>query len=263
MEPSADIDFLRVLLPLVVVVFIIAIGVFLLNQQFQKNLFRQKLTQEELKRSHQRDLLKSSIEVQEKERKRIARDLHDEMGASLSMARMQLVRLEEALSKDQLAGSIKNVRNIVESTLNSVREISHQLMPPQLEALGLSKTLGSLADQINEGDDLQLQLNLTELTGRLPWFIELGLYRMTLELIQNTLKHADASEAHLSLSDSMNEHVLLTYSDNGKGINSLNAPGMGLKNLEARANALGGNFELKESEGFLARITIPVNEKTK
>ncbi len=254
-------DFLRVLLPLVVIVFIIAIGVFLLNQHFQKNLFKQKLTQEEIKRSHQQELLKSSIGVQETERKRIARDLHDEMGASLSIARMQLVRLQEELvGSEKYISSIQTVLKIVESSITSVREISHRLMPVQLESLGLVKTLTSIVDQVNEGTGPKIKLKISSSIGRMPWNIELGLYRITLEFIQNTMKHANATEVLVNLSRSAHSQVELTYRDNGEGMNVKDFSGIGLRNVEARSNALGGTIEVFNGDGFNSKVVIPLKQ---
>jgi len=119
MEATQEIGFLNILLPLLGVMFVIAVGVFLLNQQFQKNLYRQKLEQEELRNKHERELLQSSIEVQEAERKRIAKDLHDELGATLSIAKMQLARLEQMYPSIESNGlSLKGVRNIIESSIS-------------------------------------------------------------------------------------------------------------------------------------------------
>src|SRR5687768_5964963 len=95
METVKDPAFINTLLPLVVIIFIIGAGVVLLYLHFQKNLVSRKLEQETLKNLHQTDLLRSSIQVQEEERKRIAQDMHDELGAVLSIMRMNIVMMEQ------------------------------------------------------------------------------------------------------------------------------------------------------------------------
>ena len=99
METIKNPVYIDVLIPLMVIIFIIGVGVVLLYQHFQKNLFIHKLKQETLKANYHNDLLRSNIKAEEEERKRIAQDLHDEMGAVLSIMRMNLVLLEHKASR--------------------------------------------------------------------------------------------------------------------------------------------------------------------
>ncbi len=89
MGADNQVTFINTLLPFAGILFLIALGVVFLTQQFRKNLYRQQLEQEELKKKHQVELLRSNIQAQEEERKRIAQDMHDELGAALSITRMQ------------------------------------------------------------------------------------------------------------------------------------------------------------------------------
>ncbi|MBI1767239.1 MAG: sensor histidine kinase [Bacteroidetes bacterium] len=260
MEATPELNFLNTLLPLAGILFVIATGVILLNQHFHKNLYRQKLEQEELKTLHQQQLLQSSIQVQEEERKRIAQDLHDELGAALSIARMHLVQLEQqsADKSDGILSALKNVRTLTESSLASMRRISHELMPPQLEAFGLIKTLKAMADQINSTNKITINILSSELP-ELSWPINVGLYRVSMELIHNTIKHAQATEAHIELTWD-GHSITLQYSDNGKGLpENTTSTGLGLKSIEARTNSLHGTLTLGtgESGGFCAVVKIP------
>lgn len=99
MEESEKLNFLSALLPVSLILFIIVLGVLRLNQQFNKKLYQQKLEGEKLKLLHQKELLRASIRAQEEERKIIARNLHDELGAMISIMRMQLMQLENNLSE--------------------------------------------------------------------------------------------------------------------------------------------------------------------
>jgi signal transduction histidine kinase len=262
METATELSFLGALLSLAGILFVVAVGVILLNQHFHKNLYRQKLEQEELKASHQKELLKSSIQVQEEERKRIALDLHDELGAALSIARMHLVQLEQ-LHKDKaqdLLLALKNVRNLTETSLASMRRISHELMPPQLEAFGLVKTWQAMAEQIGGTKEFAVKIIASENLPSLPWGISLGLYRISMELIHNTIKHAQANRAELELRwDGFS--IVFQYTDNGRGLpDDIVASGLGLKSMEARVNSLNGTFTLsnKKNEGFSAVVKIPL-----
>lgn len=263
MEALKDSAFITALLPLLIIIFIIAVGVVLLYQHFQKNIYMQKLKQETLKTMYQNELLRSNIEVQEEERKRIAQDLHDELGAVLSIMRMNMVMLEQKSEKGQenILGGLQNVRHLAETALASVRGISHRLMPPQLEAFGLIKTLESVVTQINNADKINIRLTTPASITYLSRPTELGLYRIIMELINNTIKHSGASEIDIEIISS-NSHIECEYSDNGKGITDVNMNGgLGHKSIEGRINALNGTFDIGNGlrGGFSATIRIPTN----
>jgi len=257
METPQELSFINTLLPLVGVLFVIAMGVILLNQQFHKNIYRQQLEQEELKNLHQQQLLQSSIQVQEAERKRIAQDLHDELGAVLSIARMQLVQLEQTQGDPDLNKALQTVRKTTESALTTMRRLSHELMPPQLETFGVVKTIESVSDQLNSANELKIHLEANDDLPRWPGSIELTLYRIAMEMINNTIKHAQAQNIYIALVQ--NEHgIQFTYRDDGKGVEENVTYGLGFKNIEVRAKAVGGVLEIPVtgSGGFRASLQI-------
>ncbi|MES2727941.1 MAG: histidine kinase [Bacteroidota bacterium] len=261
MEQTQALDFINTLLPLVSTIFIIAVGVVMLNQHFRKNLYRQKLAQEELKNIHQQELLRSSIQVLETERKRIAQDIHDELGAVLSISRMHVVQLEQLHKEDiALLPALQNVRNLTETAIAAMRRISHELMPLQLETFGLIKTLEAMATQANKTGEINIEIIAAPDLQTLVWPIKIGLYRINMELINNTLKHAHAKTIQIEFSSS-NNIITCQYSDDGIGIvdNGV-TDGLGHKSMEGRVNSLGGNFTMgnKETGGFYARIEIPI-----
>jgi len=251
---------LSTLLPLIGVIFVIAVGVVVLNQHFQKNLYQHRLEQEETKNRHQQELLLSSILIQEQERKRIAQDIHDELGALLSISRMHLVQLEEK-EKEQNAAvipALQNIRSLTEKALSSMRKISHELMPPQLETFGLVKTIEAVAAHANKTGHIAIQIDET---GRLPgltWPVKLGLYRILMELINNTIKHAGATIINIQL-DHKNGSIICSYTDNGKGMNlDHTKAGLGHKSIEGRVSSLGGTIQISDpGDGFQAIVTIP------
>ncbi|MBI3237959.1 MAG: sensor histidine kinase [Flavobacteriia bacterium] len=248
-------------MPFAGIVFIIAVGVVLLTQQFRKNLYRQQLKQEELKSQYQLEILRSSILVQEEERKRIAQDIHDELGATLSIARMHLMQLEQKSdASEPFLPAILNVRNLTETALASMRRISHELMPPQLEQFGLVKTLEVVAEQLNKAGELHVDiLTLSELP-EISWPVKLTLYRMSMELINNTIKHAKASRVSVELfADKAS--IICKYTDNGVGLNPDNkAEGLGHKSIKGRVNSLGGTVFISNTEGggFLCLAKLPL-----
>jgi signal transduction histidine kinase len=236
------------------------VGVVLLTQQFHKNLYRQKLQAEELKNIHQSELPRSSIQVQEDERKRIAQDMHDELGAILSITKMHLQQLEEKEKNNtgELLPALQNIRSLTETSLASMRRVSHELMPQQLESFGLVKTLEAVAAQANKTGSIEVNIVTAANLPELSWPVKLGLYRMVMELINNTLKHAGANNILVQLKATAND-ITCTYTDDGTGLKHHDSgDGLGHKSIEGRAKALDGTVCFNNTgNGFEAVIRIP------
>lgn len=261
MEKTEELSFLSALWPFIGIIFLIVLGVLLLNQQFNKKLYLQKLEKEKLKARHQFEILQSSIAVQEEERKRIARDLHDELGAALSITRMHIVQIEEqnAGRDDELTSRLKNVRQMTEKALASMRRISHELMPPLLENFGLIPTLEAMANEINKIGKLRVEIIVEENFSRQSSAIELGLYRICMELINNTIRHAEADRIRIHLQKE-SHRLRIDYRDNGKGLpEGITKTGVGQRSIETRIHSMGGNFNMKNSEDGGVQVSIDVN----
>lgn len=260
MQTDPQLNFLYSLLPFALIVFVIALGVVLLTHQFRKRLLEQQRQEEELKYQHQQELLVSSIAVQEEERKRIAQDMHDELGAALSIARMNLLQLERQGGADaaSLLASLQNIRSLTENSLAAMRRISHALLPLQLERYGLVPTLTAMANQLGEG--MEIKLHVADTLPDMPWPVTLGLYRILMELINNTIKHAGATVIDIGLSATEKGYFSCTYTDNGHGFAiDANNSGLGLKNIQGRVNALKGSIQMGTAPagGFIAAVQIP------
>ncbi len=261
MEASEQINLFSLLLPILAVIFIIAVSVIVLNSHFQKNLFKQKLVQEELVIRHQQDLLKSSIEVQEEERKRMAVDLHDEMGATLSLIRMKISTLEKGSPQDaNLQNQYQDLKSLTDTAMGAIRRISHDLMPPTLLYFGLISSLNQIANTVQESNAIDVKIDHPDEPLQVDWSMSLGLYRISMELINNTIKHAKANAVNISIWTE--NHILyFKYEDNGIGIShTIKDKGLGQKSIEARALAMNGSLKMgnKEPNGFYADIRIPI-----
>lgn len=267
METAAELNILSVIGFFLVIVFIIAVGVVLLNLQFQKNLFKQQLAKEELKNKHQLDLLQSSIAVQEGERKRIAENLHDELGAILSISRMRLVQFEKTVQQleEEQQQTVADIRSYIETSIASMRRISHELIPPQLEQFGLVATLESVTQQLSKINNIACTFSSNLDATQLNWPAQIGLYRVLMELINNTIKHAQATEININLTSEKHE-LVCRYTDNGVGLpTEFTSTGLGFKNIEGRIKALEGKWAIvtgTDSSGFNATIQIPHSNQT-
>lgn len=259
MEEPQEIALFNTLVPLAGMAVIIALGVILMAVQFQRSLLRQRLQKENLRMKHQRDLLSTSITVQEKERQRIASDLHDELGARLSVALMQL-KQARSMPQDIVSDIGKEMEQHLELALQSTKRISYELMPPQLVNLGLYKALLVLIEDVRKAGGLQVEIQKAGDPNNWPWPVQLGLFRMLSEMLNNTLKHAEASQVRIELLTAEGS-ILCTYQDDGLGLpKEVLSNGLGLQNLEGRAQALQGTFEMDPLTdiGFSARIVLPI-----
>jgi signal transduction histidine kinase len=173
---------------------------------------------------------------------------------------MNLLMLQQ--NENIAAGnSIGNLIQLSETAIAGVRSISHQLMPPQLEAFGLAKTLESVITNINNQSGISFNYHLGDNLHLLPWPVSLGCYRIVMELINNTLKHAEAHTINMAITLDANS-LSCHYNDDGKGLpQNMKTDCLGLISIEARANALGGIFEYGNNpvgRGFYASIGLPL-----
>jgi signal transduction histidine kinase len=244
MESPAELNLITTLLPLVVIVFIITIGVVLMNQHFRKNLYRQMLEREELKNKYQRDLLHASIKVQEVERKRIAHDLHDEIGALLTTSRLYFNQLSPTQAEEQKQQVSNKINLLFDEMIANIRRISHDLRPVVLENLGLVEGVYSLSEKLCEagiGFNFSHQFNV-----QLKKEVELNLFRIIQELIGNTLKHAHATHIFIEMKEEENKFYL-HYKDNGIGfVPDSFKNGLGMKSIESRLDLIDGKMQFKQ-----------------
>ena len=225
--------------------------------------YRQK-QQEKLRRAeinYQKQLLETTVETQEQERKRIARDLHDGIGQQMSGLKMGFQQLVENIEQavPEQVGLMTKLNSIIHDASTDVRDLSHQMMPKALQEFGLIPGLEDMLDKSLASAGLKYEFEHFGITDRLSENIEIGLYRISQELINNILKHADASEVDIQLMKQSNQ-LLLIVEDNGKGfdLNTTSQQGHGMMNIQSRLQAIGGviNFECPDSGGTIATVRI-------
>lgn len=211
---------------------------------YQKRLLRNKADVETMKSRHQLDLFQHSIDAMEDERRRVSRDLHDEIGAALSMLRLQVGQLQS--HNEYPSGNTEKIivdsKQLIDSTIENVRRISNDMLPHGLDEFGLKYALEMLCDKIENASNLVINLNFNNLE-RLEVRLELALYRILQELLNNTLKHAKASQVTIKFNPD-NQQILVIYQDDGKGfdVETLTKRGLGLKNIESRVNMIYGQL---------------------
>lgn len=198
------------------------------------------------------------LQGQTTERKRIAADLHDNLGGTMSALNWSLEAIDIKKLSPQEQDVYKHVKRTIANAHEQVRLLSHNLLPDEFEKQGLIEALRYLIRKINQNKTTHFNLDIDPQIGRLDKRVEFELYSICLELVNNILKHSQATEAHLQLRLE-NERLLLTVTDNGKGIFDNPSDGKGMKNIKARVESLGGrwNFENLTEGGVLSQITLP------
>ncbi len=208
---------------------------------------------------------KSILEAEEKERSRIAKDLHDGVGQMMSAARMNLSSFYNQLqvknnSEDQ---SLLNIIQLVDDSCKEVRAVSHSMMPAALLSKGLPDAVDELVSKIN-GTALQVHFHSEGFDTRLDSNTETIVYRVIQECVNNTIKHAEATELDIALICET-DIISVTIEDNGKGFSYNHSheeeEGIGLKNIRSRIQFLKGtvDFDTAPGRGTLVAIHIPRN----
>lgn len=215
---------------------------------YQKRMLAKQLEVNKIKQNQQKEILKNTIQAQEKERKRIAQDLHDEVGAMLSVVKLNVGRIERQAENKaaELAGETKR---FLDDVITQVRGISRSLLPPSLEKLGLYYAVEELANWVNKSDQIRVACWKNGEPFRLDIKAELAIFRIVQELVNNAIKHSGGTCICIDLR--FRESVALVVRDNGQGfnLNKMLITGLGLKNLESRAEVIGARFKMKSSPG--------------
>ncbi|HET8860104.1 sensor histidine kinase [Marivirga sp.] len=245
-------------LSLVLILLIIStVWFFLQKQEYLKKLKNEEISN--MKREQELKELNAMMHGQEEERNRIASDLHDRLGARLSSIKL-LFQSEQ--NKTSSNFNYKLLDNVNEA-IKEVREISHNLSTDMLTRFGLETALHDMIKTINETEQIQAELSVYGLQERLPLEIERNVYHIALELINNTIKHAQANTITLQISQADHE-INLFYEDDGIGFDIQNVvdSGMGMRSIYARVNTINGAvyFNSKPNKGINVVLTIPVNE---
>lgn len=212
-------------------------------------------------REKQQSLFQSVIDAEEKERNRIAKDLHDSLGASMSAIKLYFESLMPNI--DDKEKSIL-VYNMLDDACNEVRSISHQMMPQVLLKEGLFVATRQFCAPFMNLPHLNFELNIlgSEIRPSKP-STELMIYRVLQELINNSIKHSKATEIIVQLIQAKNE-LILSVEDNGIGRSDIineSSDGLGMSNLRSRVQYLKGQLVFENAEvgqGLTALIRIPI-----
>ena len=233
------------------------IAFFLLSQR-KLNSERQKAYAQQL--AHRELLLYSTLQTQENERRRIAKDLHDDIGSKLNVLHLNLHRLQkQAPGTPEITETLRDLFGVIHTTIDTTRRISHDLLPPTLESFGLPEALSELCGQYRQSGTLALEFEAKEnAASPLDKTAELQLFRVVQELLANSVKHGRATQIFIQLLQGPKE-LRLNYRGNGIGFD-LTAPdykpGLGMQNIESRMRMIGAEFSFETAPGAGVRVSI-------
>ncbi len=199
---------------------------------------------------------KAVMEAEEKERVRIARELHDSLGQMLSAAKMNISAMDSYNNDDaKLAG---NAKKLIDDSVKEVRTISHNLMPTSLMEKGIEPALNELAAKINDTGLMQIDLLVSAGDERLDSSVEIAIYRIVQEVVNNMIKHSKANRVEVML-DYNAEKVYLSIKDNGVGFDTANietSSGIGWRNIFSRVYMMNGDVQIQSQPGRGTLVNI-------
>jgi signal transduction histidine kinase len=239
---------------------IILTGVLLFNRYRLKA--KQAAQEEKIKQERLRN--QSIIRSQEEERSRVSRELHDGLGQMLSAARLNLASLENKNGSQPV--EFKKALEMIDDSCIEVRNISHDLMPALLVRAGLISTVEELAEKTSASAKLEVFVDHDENNERLPQEVEINLFRIIQELLNNIIKYAQATEVHIQFTREENNFSLL-IEDNGKGFDKnilQTSKGNGWHNIQSRLELIHGTIEIdsQRDNGTVVHIEVPLKQNS-
>jgi len=233
---------------------------------FIKQLFKSLKRIDDIRRESENRVLQAIMHTEEKERRQLAKDLHDGIGPLLSNIKMSITALDMSQINGFNKTVIDNISSLINESITSLKYTSNNLSPHILESFGLASAVNSFIENISRLGRIDITFSSNIENVRFESQIETNLYRIICELFQNTVKHAAAANVSLLIHNHENR-LVIQYFDDGVGFepeDNEKLGGMGLSNMHSRIKALNGIIEFKRimPKGMMTSITIKTKTKT-
>lgn len=215
-----------------------------------------KIRQQNTTLKRQADML---VVTQEREREKIARDLHDGVGQSLVALKINLGLIHNKTDSKELKNHSGKTMMLIENTIEEIRNVIYNLKPVELEKDGLPKSIRSLCEKLGKLSRIKFNCNVTNDLPKWNETEELNIYRIIQECLTNIIKHSYATEADLLIIKLNGRLFLITIIDNGRGFDMNNVkPGLGLTAIRERAAMLNAKITIDSEEGWGTKIMLEV-----
>ncbi|MRT94305.1 sensor histidine kinase [Ancylomarina sp. 16SWW S1-10-2] len=213
-----------------------------------------------LRKENEAKLLSATISTEENERKYFSKEIHDGLGPVLSSAKMTISAIDKTEFNERNVDLLNKVESLVDNAIATSKEISNHLTPHVIERYGLKKAIDTFIRNVATKETIKIEFSTNIEKIRYGHNIEVIIYRICCEFINNTLKYASANKITILLHDN-EKQIVFKYDDNGIGfeIAKQEFNGMGLTNIKSRVKSLNGSIELTSSinKGFYASIKLP------
>lgn len=247
---------------LMMAVFVIAFIIY-----YQKRQLEQEKMLHEIEKNHQRLLLETALSSEEAERRRIAQDLHDDIGTMLSLTKLSLNQLNKIMGRGDTRAdfTLNKAQALVEETIVHVRRITRELVPTTLEHFGLVAAIDEFIHRLGDNQSLKVNFHcdIDNIPRQSPR-VELALYRIMQELVNNAIKHSHCDEIEIDLHMDKGQ-IELQVTDNGQGfdaqvVRTSEQAGLGLRSIDSRLSVINGavNYQKPGLRGSRARVQIPL-----
>jgi two-component system, NarL family, sensor kinase len=239
---------------------LLAIAIILFMVFYQKKMIQEQFKRQQLELIYQQKMMESALESQEQERRRLAGELHDSIGAMLSTIRVGIITVARQLPSPE---SLDQPKQMLDDTISSVRSISRELMPSTLEKFGFAAAVKELCERFHETSLLPIHCVEHGEVRSFEKSRELMLFRIVQELLNNAMKHAKASLIQVTLT--ADDSLSVCVEDDGIGYDpdaiknsAQSGRGLGLFNIENRARVLGATVFFDKERAIGSKITLVV-----
>ena len=222
---------------------------------------------ERKRRVYERRILKAVIRTEEKERQRFSTELHDGLGPLLSSVKLSVSALERTSVDSRQKALIANTNQVIDEAVRSLRELSNNVNPNVLTNFGLARAVGSFLNKLSAFSRIKVHFSTNLKEKRFDADVEVILYRVVCEIVNNALKHASAEHINLCVMQTAADEINIIFEDDGVGFvpdDVLNNPdgGMGMSNIFSRISSLKGEVSIDSTPGRGTRIAITAKTTT-
>ena len=269
METTETNEFFGLIFAFTGVLAIMSIAFFLLFRAFKKRIEREQALLRSVEINFERDINEATLQAEQRERVQIAMDLHDEIGALVTVLKINVLNAKNRIGKpDELLEILDETAGLIEQTAETIRSISNRISPPTLAKLGLDATLEEMVKTINATGKMTVVYQSNLEGGRFQLDAELNIYRIIIETIHNILKHGQTTQLNLKLAQ-QNDALNVYFKYQGLGLTNAQVnqllreqEGMGLKSIQTRINNFGAkiNYSIDKKGNAEIEINIPIHE---
>ena len=230
---------------------------------FIKRIFNIQKRMDDLRKANESRVLSAIMRTEENERLNFAKELHDGLGPLLSSVKMAVSSAHTGNNNPQNKEVMIHAEKLIDESITSLKEISNKLSPHVLNNFGLKKAVKSFITHMAPVDNLNIKFDSNLGEKRYPYNTEVVLYRVICELINNSLKHAEARNIYITLMDEA-DGIRLDYLDDGIGFDSkildIGEKGMGFANIRSRIKSLKGTIEIYSVPNEGVRVNVKIEK---